>query len=93
MKVLHSFLVFLLLGATLDAAPFLVRDGQPQAEILVGEKPLRSVRLAAAEFQESIEKISGARLPIRFSSKGDLPVKVYIGESDFTRRQGISTDD
>jgi hypothetical protein len=41
---------------------FLVDEGMAYVEIIVSESP---ARLAAAEFQTYVAKISGARLPIR----------------------------
>lgn len=44
--------------------PFLVENCQPRAEIVISDKPLCTVRLAAQDLQDGILKISGARLPI-----------------------------
>ena len=44
---------------------FPVHDGKANAEIIISESPARSTRLAAAELQTYVGKISGARLPIR----------------------------
>jgi len=56
----------------------LVQDGQPRAEIVIAESPARMARMAAHEFRETIEKISGARLPIVTAPTGRA-VKVFIG--------------
>jgi hypothetical protein len=45
-------------------ATYLVENGWARAEIVIAEKPLRSVRLAAQELQDRLRKISGAHLPI-----------------------------
>jgi hypothetical protein len=58
----------------------LVEDGRPRAEIVVAEQPARMARMAAHEFRETIEKISGARLPIVTMPTGKA-VKVFIGAS------------
>ena len=43
---------------------------------------LRRVRrLAAAELQAYVAKISGGRLPIRAECSVDVPVQIYVGES------------
>ena len=49
---------------TLAADSFIVENGQPRAEIVIAEKPLRSVRIAADDLQTFVQKMSGARLPI-----------------------------
>ncbi len=58
----------------------LVEDGRAKAEIVIAERPPRMVRMAAHEFRETIEKISGARLPIVTAPTGKA-VKVFIGAS------------
>ena len=62
------------------AQPFLVKGGQPRAEIIISDSPARMQRVAAAEFQQQIEKISGARLPI-VTEPSDRATKVFIGTS------------
>lgn len=64
----------------LHAQPLLVENGQPRAEIILSETPTRMQRVAAEEFQQQIEKISGARLPI-VTQPSDSVVKVFIGAS------------
>jgi hypothetical protein len=59
----------------------LVDDGKAYAEIIVSESPARSTRLAAAELQTCVVKLSGARLPIRVDSSVDVSVQIYTGES------------
>ncbi|MBK8094240.1 MAG: DUF4838 domain-containing protein [Verrucomicrobiaceae bacterium] len=72
---------FLLLTSSAIAQPFLVENGQPRAEIIIAEKPSRMQRVAAHEFRQQIEKISGARLTIVTKPSGQA-VKVFIGESE-----------
>jgi hypothetical protein len=62
------------------AQPFLVENGQPRAEIVLAEEPTRMQRVAAHEFRQQIEKISGAKLPIVTHPSGNA-VKVFIGAS------------
>lgn len=76
------------------AAQFIVDDGQPRAEIVIAENPARAVDLAARELQTYVEKMSGAKLEIVNEPSGEVPVKIYVGRSDYT--QGIEaprTDD
>ena len=41
----------------------LVDEGKAYAEVIISESPARSTRLAAAELQTYVAKLSGARLP------------------------------
>jgi len=56
---------------------FLVDEGKAYAEIIISESP---ARLAAAELQTYVAKISGARLPIRAEPSADVPVQIYVGD-------------
>ncbi len=71
----------------------LVKDGKPQAEIVVAEKPTRMVLLAATELQEYVEKISGAKLPIRNEPSDGGVVRIYVGRSAGTDRLQIRNED
>lgn len=70
----------------------LVENQTPRAEIVISATPARSVRLAAHELQESLEKISGARLPIRTAPSGEEVVKLFIGDSPHTTALGLKAD-
>jgi hypothetical protein len=63
-----------------QAAPAIVENGQPRAEIVISTTPTRVQRVAAQEFQTNVEKISGAHLPIVTQPTGKA-VKVFVGES------------
>lgn len=86
---------FLFLGLLFLQSPFilaqvtLVQDGLPRAEIIIAEKPPRSVRVAAQELQDHIFQMSGARLPIRTRPAGGL-ARIYVGESVGTRELKLS---
>jgi len=62
------------------------------AEIIISEAPARSTRLAAAELQTYVAKISGTRLPIRAEPSADVPVQIYVGESLHAAKLGNSPD-
>jgi hypothetical protein len=66
------------------AETFLVKDGQPQAEIVISEKPTRMAKLAAEELQAYVEKMTGARLPITNAPGKDVSAQVYVGKSAYT---------
>ena len=71
---------------------FLVDEGKADAEIIISESPARSTRLAAAELQTYVAKISGARLPIRAEPSVDVPVQIYVGESPHAAKLGVTTE-
>ena len=71
---------------------FLVDEGKANAEIIISESPARSTRLAAAELQTYVAKISGARLPIRAEPSADVPVQIYLGESPHAAKLGVTAD-
>ncbi len=77
---------------TAFAQTCLVRDRVPLAEIIIAQDPPRTTRLAAQELQTYVEKITGARLPIRTQSGGGVPVKVYVGQSSHTEELGITAE-
>ena len=72
--------------------PFIVRDGQPQAEIVIAEQPPRMVKLAARELQAYIVKISGARLPIVTMPATDFSAHIYVGRSPHTDRLKVTDE-
>lgn len=88
-----TLLVWLTIGTFCDALVaaerFVVENGEPRAEIVIAEKPERSVRLAAADLRDYVQKISGARLPIVTVPSGKA-VKLFVGRSVHTEKLGIS---
>ena len=93
MRLLAILLVSAFCPLLSSADLVLVEKGTPRAEIILSETPARSVRLAAHELQESIAKISGARLPIRNAPTGAGVVKLFIGESPHTAVLGLNSED
>ena len=63
---------------------FLVEDGKAQAAIVIAKDPTRMQKLAAEELQKYVQKISGAELPIGTAPVSELPMSVYVGESEHT---------
>lgn len=72
--------------------PFLVKDGQPQAEIVIAEQPARMTKLAASELQTYLAKITAAKLPITTAPTDGCPVQIYVGKSVHTDRLKLSTE-
>ncbi len=63
-----------------SADSFIVKNGIPGAVIVISESPTRMQRVAAAELQSQIEKISGARLSIVTNASKDT-VNIFVGSS------------
>ena len=78
-------------AATAAAEVFLVKDGQPRAEIVVATTAKRTTRLAAQELQDGIKKISGAHLPVVNEPTGKA-VKIFVGPSKQTDALKITTE-
>jgi len=70
----------------------LVEHGQPRAEIILAERPARAAQLGAFELQTYVEKITGATLAIVSKPTGEVPVKIYVGESEAARQVGVNAD-
>jgi hypothetical protein len=62
---------------------FLVDEGKAYAEIIISESPARSTRLAAAELQTYVAKISGGRLPIKAEAE-DGTLFIIYGHQRYT---------
>ncbi len=91
--------LLLVIFATIIVTPFvavpakviLVESGLPRAEIVISDMPLRTVRLAAQELQDGIQKISGARLPIVTQPSGRA-AKLFVGRSEHTDKLKVTSD-
>ena len=56
----------------------LVRDGAAEATIVIGAKPTKAARFAAAEFRHVVKLMTGAELPVA-AEKPSAGVAVWIG--------------
>ncbi|GEP43211.1 DUF4838 domain-containing protein [Brevifollis gellanilyticus] len=92
----RSFFRHLLLASLLpviaSAESFIVKDGKPNAEIIIAEKPARMARHAANELQTYVEKISGAKLPIVTAPTGGDAIAIYVGKSARTDKLKVSDE-
>jgi Domain of unknown function (DUF4838)/Carbohydrate family 9 binding domain-like len=68
-------------GTNAYAKEYIVRNGKPQAEIVIAKKPTRTAKLASTELQRFIKRISGANLPIVNEPTDTHPIKIYVGRS------------
>ena len=73
-----------LLAPCLAQSAALVRDGRPQATIVVAKDAGPTVQLAATELQRYVEKISGARLPIVQEGEAVTGFPIYVGKTAAT---------
>ena len=79
-------------AGSLFGEAYLVKDGKPCADIVIADKPPRMVKLASAELQTYLEKISGAKLAITNTPGADVPVHIYVGRSAETDKLKISDE-
>ena len=72
----------------------IVKDGTPQAVIVLDKHPTRSAVFAATELREHVRLITGADLPVILydGTKEPSVRKICVGESAFTRRLGLSNE-
>lgn len=88
-------LACLLTGGYTAAAPdgpFIVKDGTPEAQIVIAAQPQRTTLLAARELQRAIKRISGGELPIVREPSDEAGVSIFVGESSHTRALGITAE-
>jgi len=86
---LLALLTVLAAGAVL-ADVELVRDGQAVSDIVVADDAAQGVKLAAPDLQKHVAAMSGATLPIVNAPSPDVKNRVYVGESEFTRKLGFT---
>jgi len=70
----------------------LVREGLPEATIVVATDAPETVVRAARELRDYVERSTGARLLLLEGRRPDDGASIFVGASRFTRRLGISTD-
>jgi len=89
---ISATLLLFLFSYVQAAETLIVENGQPRAEIVIAEKPQRSVRIAAQDLQTYLEKISGAKLPIVTEPSGVGITKLFVGKSSHTDKLHLSAD-
>lgn len=76
-------------GAAAPRAPLvLVKNHQPRAAIVTGEKPHPWERLAARELQKYLQRATGALLPIRTVARAGGG-SIFVGRSPATDKAGL----
>lgn len=71
----------------------LVRDGVPQATIVMAKAPTLAAQFAAAELNFHLEKITGAALPIADDQQAVSGNRVCVGASRATAKAGLRNED
>ena len=89
MKRLPSLLLAFLAAGTAIGAVDLVKDGSAVSEIVIAKDAIQGVKLAAEDLQKHLELISGARIAIVNAPSAGVKSRVYIGQSEFTRKLGF----
>ena len=93
-RLLPALLTWALaLSSPVTAAAFIVKDGKPQADIVVSAKAPPMATLAASELQTYVQRITGAKLPIVNDPGGAVAVHVYVGQSPHTDRLKLGVTD
>jgi len=64
-------------GRTLGEA-YIVKDGEPNAAIVISDQAVPITKLAAKELQVYIRRITGARLPVTTRPAQDVPVRIPV---------------
>lgn len=81
-----------MIASPVSASPFLVRNGQAEAEILVPNDASRTTLLAAEELSRGIFRMSGVKLEVLNAPSSAHPVKIHVGFSPRTDALGISRE-
>ena len=85
-------LVLIMMNA--DAKPLdLVRNGVPNARIVLSPGPPPAASMAAGELREHVRLITGAQLPIVRDDVAVDGVRILVGESAATRSLGLRSED
>ena len=71
----------------------LVRNGVPNAGIVLSASPRPAASMAARELQEHVRLITGADLPIVRDGASVEGIRILVGESEATRALGLRSDD
>ena len=94
MAFARTYASLLLWSAATTGADFaLVRDGRPQATIVLAAKPTPAAEFAAAELRHHVQRITGALLPMAMEGQEVRGPRILIGESTAARALGLRPSD
>lgn len=87
--IIFILLIFTLL-VTVSATEkvSLVRDGKPVSAIILPARATSTAQFSAMELRHHIKMISGAKLPIIKEGEPFNGFGIYVGETDFARKNG-----
>ena len=94
MAFARTYASLLLWSAATTGADFaLVRDGRPQATIVLAAKPTPAAEFAAAELRHHVQRITGALLPMAMEGQEVRGPRILLGESTAARALGMRPSD
>ena len=71
----------------------LVREGRPEAAIVLATRATQAAQLAAYELQYHLEKISSARVPIVTDATEVEGPRILVGQSRYTEQLSLRGED
>lgn len=89
MRLFPLWLPIVLAAAPCTAQVTLVEDGQPRATVVIAADAAEKVHHAAAELQEYVDKLSGARLPLATDADEVAGALVLVGPSALTEAMDL----
>ena len=76
-------MLLLMLSANLAAAEMvLVKDGVPQAEIVLRERPAASAQMGAFELNHHVKMITGTTFPVKYGKGSPGKLHIELGGDD-----------
>src|SRR4051794_36224776 len=79
-------------AARADRFP-IAKEGSPAATLVTAVKLTPATALAVRELQHHLERIAGAKLPIRTDADTVTGPRILVGESEATRALGVRGSD
>ena len=70
----------------------LLRDGKTEMEIVIPADAFPIVRFAAEEIQKTLQKASGAEIPVLNAPSGSGRTVLFLGDQEAVRGAGIKVD-
>lgn len=71
----------------------LVKDGKATSVIILDENAVKAAKFAAAELQYHLKLMTGATIPIVTDESKTNGTKIYVGESEATRKMGLKSSE
>jgi hypothetical protein len=84
--------VFLAVAATAAPEVILVKDGRPQATLVLANPATRAAQLAAFEIQHHVKLITGATLPLVNAEEAPAGTTLQVGETPAAQAAGLTRE-